>query len=103
MVCWKLVRDGVARELAERGGVRVFRVGGSDLEGLLRLKVVEEALEFAESGSLWEAADLVDVLSEWLLLRGYGWGEVWRRVGAKRASRGGFSGWVVVWLEGGPC
>ena len=104
MVCWKLVRDGVVEGLSGRRGVRVFRVGGDVLEGLLRAKIVEEAMELAESGSLEEAADLLEALYEWLRVRGVGLEEVEKARREKRARLGGFGGgFVVVWEEGGPC
>ncbi len=71
------------------------------MEGLLRAKIVEEALELAESGSVEEAADLLEALYAWLRLRGVGveWVEEVRR--AKRRLRGGFEkGYVAVWLDG---
>ncbi|KSW11746.1 hypothetical protein CF15_02720 [Pyrodictium occultum] len=98
MVCWKLVRDGVARELEGRSDVVLYRVSGSVLEALLRAKVVEEALEFAGSGSLEEAADLLEALREWLRVRGVGWEELEGVAGEKRRRRGGFSGgFVAIW------
>ena len=104
MVCWKLVRDGVVEELRGRPGVRVVRVSGELLEGLLRAKVVEEAMELAESGSLEEAADLVEALVAWLRVRGLGWGDLERVRAEKRARRGGFEGgWLVFWLDRDVC
>jgi len=104
LVCWKLVRDGVAEELRGRPGVRVVRVSGELLEGLLRAKIVEEAMELAESGSLEEAADLVEALEAWLRLRGLGGGELERARVEKRARRGGFeAGWLVFWLDRDSC
>lgn len=104
MVCWKLVRDRIGEELARSGGAYVIRVGGGELEALLRAKVVEEAMEFAESGRLEEAADLLDALLDWLSLRGEGLERVEELRRKKRAERGGFlGGYVAVWREGGPC
>ena len=101
MVCWKLVRDRVGEELRGRSGVVVYRVGGEELEGLLRAKIVEEALELAESGSVEEAADLLEALYAWLGLRGVGVERVEEVRRAKRRLRGGFEkGYVAVWLSG---
>jgi predicted house-cleaning noncanonical NTP pyrophosphatase (MazG superfamily) len=102
--CWKLVRDGVAREVAGSGDVVVLRFSGDALERLLRVKIVEEALELAEGGGLEEAADLYEALSEWLRVRGFSWDDLLRVAGEKRARRGGFSGgFVVVWLGRDSC
>jgi len=61
-------------------------------------------MEFAASGSIEEAADVYDVLSEWLRVRGLSWDDVLRVVEAKRRSRGGFSGgYVVVWADKDTC
>ena len=104
MVCWKLVRDRVGEELARSGEARVLRVSGEELEALLRAKVVEEAMEFAESGRLEEAADLLDALVDWLRLRGVGLDRVEELRRRKRGERGGFlGGYVAVWSRDGPC
>ena len=102
--CWKLVRDGVAREVEGSGNVVVLRFSGEGLERLLRVKLVEEAMEFAESGSVEEAADVLEVLLEWLRLRGLGLEDLLRVAEGKRVRRGGFSGgFVVVWLDRDSC
>ncbi|HIQ23969.1 MAG TPA: hypothetical protein EYH50_02855 [Pyrodictium delaneyi] len=104
MVCWKLVRDGIGRELEGQKGVVVYRVSGSELEALLRAKIVEEAMELAESGSIEEAADLFEALREWLRLRGLGLGDLARTADEKRRRRGGFSGgYVAVWADREVC
>lgn len=98
MVCWKLVRDRVGEELAGAGGVRVLRVGGGELEALLRAKIVEEAMELAAGGDVEEAADLLEALYEWLRVRGVDVGVVEEARLRKRRERGGFGGgYVVVW------
>ena len=100
MVCWKLVRDRVGEELRGRSGVVVYRISGEELERLLRAKIVEEALELAESGSVEEAADLLEALYAWLRLRGVGMERVEEVRRAKRMARGGFEkGYVAVWLD----
>jgi len=105
MVCWKLVRDRVGEELLRSGGgVRVLRVGGEDLERLLRAKIVEEAMELAEGGELEEAADLLEALYEWLRVRGVEPGRVEELRLAKKRERGGFgAGFVAVWLDRDVC
>jgi len=104
LVCWKLVRDGVGRELEGQGGVAVYRVSGGELEALLRAKIVEEAMELAESGSLEEVADLLEALREWLSLRGLALEDALRAADEKRRQRGGFSGgYVAVWLNREVC
>jgi predicted house-cleaning noncanonical NTP pyrophosphatase (MazG superfamily) len=100
LVCWKLVRDRIAEEVRGEPGVRVFRVSGEQLDALLRAKIVEEALELAESGSVEEAADLLEALYEWLGLRGISLRVVEDVRARKREEKGGFSGgYVVVWLD----
>ena len=104
--CWKLVRDRVGEELERSGGnLIVYRVEDrSVLETFLRAKVVEEAVEFAASGSLEEAVDVFEALYEWLRLKGVGLDEVERVMREKRRVKGGFEkGYVVVWLDRETC
>ncbi|HIP66074.1 MAG TPA: hypothetical protein EYH08_06095 [Pyrodictium sp.] len=106
MPCWKLVRDRVGEELERSGGnLIVYRVEDrSVLETFLRAKVVEEAVEFAASGSLEEAVDVFEALYEWLRLKGVGLDEVERVMREKRRVKGGFEkGYVVVWLDRETC
>ncbi|WP_048061597.1 nucleoside triphosphate pyrophosphohydrolase [Hyperthermus butylicus] len=104
VVCWKLVRDRIGEELSGREGVLVYRVSGEQLEALLRVKIVEEAIELAESGDVGEAVDLVEALLEWLRLKGHGLEYVLRSAEEKRRVRGGFSGgYVVVWPDRDSC
>jgi len=93
--CWKLVRDSLAAEL-ERRGYEVVRVEGRQLERALREKIVEEALELRESGSLEEAADLLEALISWLNVAGYRLADALEAAARKRESRGGFSGGFLV-------
>ena len=92
----KLVRDRLGVEL-ESAGVRVRRVEGAELERMLRLKIVEEALELLESGSVEEAADLVEAVAAWASAAGYGWSAIESVRKKKLAERGGFKeGFVAV-------
>ncbi|NOZ88763.1 MAG: nucleoside triphosphate pyrophosphohydrolase [Crenarchaeota archaeon] len=98
MPCWKLVRDRIAEKLRGQPGVHLARAGEGELEPLLRAKIVEEAMELAETGSLEEAADLLEALEAWLRLRGSSLDEARRLAAEKRRRRGGFDGgWVAVW------
>ena len=104
MPCWKLVRDRVVGEVSGSSGVFVFRVEGSDFEGLLRAKIVEEAMELAASGSVEEAADLLEALYEWLRVKGVSLEDVEALRKMKKAMRGGFSGgYVVVLVDRDEC
>jgi len=107
MPCWKLVRDRVGEELEKRGGdnLIVYRVEGRDvLEMFLRAKVVEEAIEFAASGTLEEAVDVFEALYEWLRVKGVRLDEVERVMREKRRVKGGFEkGYIVVWLDRETC
>jgi predicted house-cleaning noncanonical NTP pyrophosphatase (MazG superfamily) len=100
--CWKLVRDRIGEELS--GSVLVLRASGGELERLLRFKLVEEAVEFALTGSIEELADLVDVVEALLRLRGLSWDAVERVRAEKRRRFGGFeAGVVAVWLDRDRC
>ena len=96
----------MGEELERSGGnLIVYRVEDrSVLETFLRAKVVEEAVEFAASGSLEEAVDVFEALYEWLRLKGVGLDEVERVMREKRRVKGGFEkGYVVVWLDRETC
>ncbi len=102
--CWKLVRDGVARRLSGSGNVVLKRIEREQLRELLRVKIVEEALEFAESGSVEELADLFEAVTEWLRLAGMSLRELEALAEAKRREEGGFSeGWVAFWKDRDAC
>ncbi len=87
---WKIVRDRLAPVLEAEGWL-VRAAGPVEAERLLRLKVVEEALELAETGSPEEAADLLEALYEWMRAAGVDPGRVEELRRSKRASRGGFA------------
>jgi len=70
------------------------------LELLLRVKVVEEALEFAAGGGVEEVADLLEALFEWMRVAGVDPGVVEEVRRRKRAERGGFGGGWVVCFDG---
>ncbi len=88
----KLVRDKIP-ELVARDGrlVKVVKVSGRELCGLLIAKLREEVEELSESPSVEEVADVLEVLeaiaSKCLRVE---WGEVLRIKEAKKAERGGF-------------
>lgn len=101
--CWKLVRDRVAGRVSG-SSVYVFRVEGSDLEGLLRAKIVEEAMELAVSGDVGEAVDLLEAVYEWIQFKGVGLEDVEALRRMKKVLYGGFSGgYVVVWADRDTC
>ena len=107
MPCWKLVRDRIGEELEEEKGdnLIVYRAGDrSVLEQFLRAKVVEEAVEFAASGTVEEAVDVLEALYEWFRVKGVSLEELERVRREKRREKGGFEkGYIVVWLDRETC
>ena len=104
LVCWKLVRDGVAKEVSGSPSVVVRRVSGEELERLLRAKIVEEAVEFAVSGEISELVDLLEAIDAWLRVSGVEWDVVDGLREEKKRLRGGFEGgYVVFWLDRSEC
>jgi cytidylate kinase len=88
----KLVRDQVP-ELMERSGKRVHcrqAVSDEEYEQLLRLKLVEEAGEFAESGDVEEVVDVLEVLDTLLQLAGISAKELAELKKRKATQRGKF-------------
>ena len=67
----KLVRDRIPEIIKKDGSKPVFStVPDSEREKLLREKILEEAEEFSEDGSIEEAADVLEVLLSYLELEG---------------------------------
>jgi len=99
--CWKLVRDGIGREIAAGGG-EARRVGPGELEEWLLAKILEEAGELARSGDPVEAADLLEALLAWARLRGLTLDDLLRIAEAKRAEKGGFEEGYIARVAGCP-
>jgi predicted house-cleaning noncanonical NTP pyrophosphatase (MazG superfamily) len=101
----KLVRDGVAGVVGERGLVPVFRHARSDDEHgrLLRLKLVEEVGEAVLAGPedlLEELADVVEACLALADLHGFTPEQVFDETDNKRARLGGFgAGTVLFWRD----
>lgn len=87
----KLVRDRIPEIIEEDGKEPVTRkLSETDREKHLREKIIEEAEEFAEDGSLEEAADVLQVLKSYVSLKDEDWEEVERKMRNKESERGGF-------------
>lgn len=104
----KLVRDEIPTRIASRGeyAARVT-AGPRELEGLLRQKLVEEALEVndarTEDALLEEIADAWEVLESLRRVVGISRNQVRSRVNEKRARAGGFNeGVFLVSSSSGP-
>jgi predicted house-cleaning noncanonical NTP pyrophosphatase (MazG superfamily) len=68
----------------------------SELDVLLRKKVVEEANELLQSGETEEIIDILEVVDALVVLRGIDRVELEHRQEQKRTQRGGFSkGYVL--------
>lgn len=87
----KLVRDRIP-EIIEAGGKVPHTAILSDEEYLKMLdkKLLEEAAEYGESGTLEELADVTEVLYSILSARGYSLNDLERVRQQKAAERGGF-------------
>ncbi|CQR50649.1 MULTISPECIES: nucleoside triphosphate pyrophosphohydrolase [Haloferax] len=93
----KLVRDDVPRIIRESGETPVVHVADDEeFDRRLREKLVEEAEEFAESGTVEELADVFAVVDAILARRDEDWETVETAAREKAAERGGFEDGVVL-------
>jgi predicted house-cleaning noncanonical NTP pyrophosphatase (MazG superfamily) len=87
----KLVRDRIPDIIRQDGGdPRVRVVSGTELDKLIRLKIVEEAQELLTSGEDEEIADILEVLEALLVHRSIDHAAIDDARLKKREERGGF-------------
>ncbi len=94
-MCWKLVRDGLAETLREKGFIVWRARSRGEYEAALIDKLFEESYELAKAlegdgNVLEEAADLLEALLALLKLHGYTLDDLLRAREAKRREKGGF-------------
>jgi len=95
----KLVRDKVPEILRSTGRAPEIRIASADeLDLLLREKLVEEASELLESGSLEELADILEVIRKLLEIRNTSMRRLQSLRARKRDERGGFDRGFVLHL-----
>ncbi|ELZ91690.1 hypothetical protein C440_15289 [Haloferax mucosum ATCC BAA-1512] len=93
----KLVRDGIPEIIHDTGETPVTHVAdGDEFDRRLREKLVEEATEFAEDGTLDELADVFAVVDAVLDRRGDDWETLRELADEKAAERGGFEDGIVL-------
>ncbi len=96
----KLVRDHIPKIIQQAGETPVVRVVSDDeLERFLREKIVEEASELLESGSIEEVADILEAISAFLRVRGVSEDTVRRIQQKKLKERGGFTKGFVLTIK----
>ncbi|MBI3459417.1 nucleoside triphosphate pyrophosphohydrolase [Candidatus Acetothermia bacterium] len=93
----KLVRDRIPEIIMREGGKPTFhRVSGEELKNYARVKVLEEAKEFEQSGQIEELVDLLETVFFYCRLEKMSWDEMNAKLHKKRAERGGFDGGVIL-------
>lgn len=87
----KLVRDRIP-DIIEKAGktCRTEILGDETYLAMLDEKLNEELVEYQESKSLEELADLLEVMEAVVTARGYTWEELLAVKAEKKAARGGF-------------
>jgi len=97
MVYQKLVRDKIPQIIAASGKKCTTEILTEDIY-LQKLdeKLNEELLEYQESKSLEELADLLEVMGAVVKARGYTWEELERVRIRKREKRGGFEDRILL-------
>ena len=87
----KLVRDRIPEIIKQNGGNPQVRIAtGSELDRLIRLKIVEEAEELLLSGEDEEIADVLEALEALLVHRSIDRAVIEDARLKKRQERGGF-------------
>ncbi len=89
----KLVRDKIP-EIAKNRSFRTAKL--EEMPALIAAKLVEEALEFQESGKLEELADLYDVMLAIIKLRAWSIEDVVAASQRKALERGSFEKRIVL-------
>ena len=95
----KLVRDRIPEIIRGAGKVPVTRIVTEEAELRQRLlnKLAEEMLEYRESGSVEEIADILEVLQALVeQIHGMRWEQVRKIQGRKLEERGGFRDGIVL-------
>ena len=97
MVYQKLVRDKIPQIIAASGKKCTTEILTEDIY-LQKLdeKLNEELLEYQESKSLEELADLLEVMEAAVIARGYTWEELLQVRDEKRQKRGGFQDRILL-------
>ena len=93
----KLVRDRIPEIISSQGRVPVTHEA-DELEycRFLRLKLVEEAEEFAETGAVEELADILEVVHALCRLDGHRLEDVEKARVLKHEERGGFAAKIIL-------
>ncbi|MDF1539388.1 MAG: nucleoside triphosphate pyrophosphohydrolase [Candidatus Thorarchaeota archaeon] len=100
MINEKLVRDGIPELIRASGEEPEYRtVTGKELDLYLRKKIVEEATELVESGSIDELVDILEVVDAFMNLRKVDTGLIEMQRHAKRLARGGFDEGFVLKMK----
>ncbi len=96
----KLVRDRIPELIRNSGEEPIVRKATTqELERFLLEKIVEEALEFKETGDIDELVDILEVLDAYMEYRKIDSGLMEIQQHAKRLARGGFTEGLVLQIE----
>lgn len=98
----KLVRDKIPDIVSQAGKMPVTRIAaGEELAVLMKKKLMEEVLEYLNTGQPEELADILEVLRALAVGHDMSWSNVETEAFSKREKRGGFdNGVVLVKVEG---
>ena len=93
----KLVRDRIPEIIEKQGKTCVTEVLSQDAYiQMVVEKLNEELMEYQESKSLEELADLLEVMEAAVIARGYTWEELLQVRDEKRQKRGGFQDRILL-------
>ncbi len=93
----KLVRDKIPEIIRNSGATSYTHIADdAEYEESLVKKLHEEVEEFLEDSSVGEAADIMEVLYAWSVLKGFDFDSIESKRIDKRNKRGGFEKRIIL-------
>ncbi len=93
----KLIRDNIPEIISQKGGRAVTHVASEEeYRQKLIAKLREETEEFAQSESIEEMADILEVIDAIILYKGFGRNELQTIKEAKAQERGRFEKRIIL-------
>lgn len=93
----KLIRDKIPQVIEEQGGIAItYTADTLEYKERLRAKLVEEVLEYLDSGEVEELADILEVIHSLTALGGTPREQLQLIQTKKRADRGGFENRTIL-------
>ena len=93
----KLVRDNIIKIIEKKGGKAKWHIAGdNEYHAKLKEKILEEVKEFIKTENVEEMADIFEVISAFLKLKGWSFEGVIAVQKKKHEERGGFGKKIIL-------